>query len=109
LTPVSVVGLSDSVFSLSLGGVCVSYIAVYPVSVCFYFICLEIAYDRVWLCLFWDVQAKRSQDMGLMCSLQDHSCAVHRGGTVSCWGSNAHGQAHRVPLFYVCFLCFMIW
>ena len=51
-TPVFVVGLSDSVFSLSLGGVCVSHIVVYPVSVCFYFICLGSAFDGVWLCWF---------------------------------------------------------
>ncbi len=51
LTPVYVVGLSDSVFALSLGGVCVSHIAVYPVSVFFYFICLGRAFDGV--CLSW--------------------------------------------------------
>ncbi len=58
------------------------------------------------VCLCWDLHANAVRDRraGLTCCLQFHSCAVLRGGTVSCWGSNAYGQANHVLLLYLFFL-----
>ncbi len=71
LMPVAVVGLHGSVTSLALGEVRHGYFRLQSVA------CRDCTSER---------------DAGLTGRAQGHSCAVHSGGAVSCWGWNSYGQ-----------------